>query len=176
MSTPPNAKNASQLGPVALAVEGPRDATILRALLGVDAGTKDTRFFAAQGSTSLASLARNILIQEGIPTMVVADAGSTPPERVRSEQLSAIESVAPAAPFGAFVFSPSLDAVVSEAIAQQRDTAAPPSESPDWARSGQSLDPKTLRALRNHPQIKSFIASLADLQANWAAGCADHDL
>jgi hypothetical protein len=176
MSTPTNAKNASQPGPVALAVEGPRDATILRALLGVGTGTQDTRFFAAQGSISLASLARNILIQEGIPTMVVTDGGLTPPERVRSEQLSAIESVAPAAPFGAFVFSPSLDAIVSEAIAQQRDTAAPTPQSADPARPEQSLDPKTLLALRNHPQIKAFIESVADLQANRAAPYADHDL
>jgi hypothetical protein len=174
MNTSSSAEEAFQSRSLAFAVETRRDAMILRALLEVEAGTKDKRFFAAEGSISLASLARNILIQESIPTMVVADGGSTNPESVRNEQLCAIESLAPAAPFDSFVFSPSLDAIVSEASAQQYNDAA--QQSPDQARSLKAPDPTTLRALHNHPQIKSFLARVADLQANWAAACADHDL
>jgi hypothetical protein len=128
--------------PITFVVETPRDAAILRGLLD-KSQLQGSRFFGAQGQISLASLARNILVQEGVPVMVIADAGAAPPEQVLSVHLWAIESVEPPAPFSVFVFSPSLDCVAAEATT-------------------------AVDALRKHPQVRSFMRSLAQLQSNCA--------
>jgi hypothetical protein len=120
-------------------------------------------FFGAQGYTSLASLARNILVKEGVPVLVVADADAVPPEQVRDENMSAIKSIAPVAPFGVAVFSPSLEAVATEATeATSRSVHELPADTG-------LLDPIAVAALRKHPQVQAFLNSLARLKSKCAA-------
>ncbi len=59
-----------------LVVEGPSDAEFVRAVLGKEL-TKQTRFFIGRGKMSLASLGRNILVDQGGPVLVVMDADTT---------------------------------------------------------------------------------------------------
>jgi hypothetical protein len=56
-------------------VEGPMDAHLIRAILGKDL-TEKLRFFAAGGGVSLATLARNILVHEGGPVLLVMDSNT----------------------------------------------------------------------------------------------------
>lgn len=152
--------------PIAVVVEGKADAAILRSLLTGDSTNQTAHFFAAQGKLSLASLGRNILVHEGVPVMVVADADAGRAESVRSQQLSALESIAPSARFGAFVFSPDLETVVVDAV--ERPGASPNGNaqysSDQLAELLRSLPPAKLTLLRNHPQVKSFLDSVKRLQ------------
>lgn len=148
--------------PITFVVEGRRDAAILRSFLN-KGDLRDARFFGAQGYTSLASLARNILVKEGVPVLVVADADAVPPEQVRDENMSAIKSIAPVAPFGVAVFSPSLEAVATEATeATSRSVHELPADTG-------LLDPIAVAALRKHPQVQAFLNSLARLKSKCAA-------
>jgi hypothetical protein len=154
--------------PITFVVETPRDAAILRGLLD-KSQLQGSRFFGAQGQISLASLARNILVQEGVPVMVITDAGAAPGEQVLSENLWAIESVEPPAPFSVFVFSPSLDCVAAEATGQlDRDSSALDHKASAPPGAPERPDSTTVDALRKHPQVRSFMRSLAQLQSNCA--------
>jgi hypothetical protein len=145
--------------PITFVVERPLNAAILRSVLNKNE-LENSRFFGAQGYISLASLARNILVKEGVPVLVIADSDAVPPEQVRDENIDAIESLAPVAPFGVAVFSPSLTAVVTEATG--RSVHEPP--------VGTDLfDPIAVAALRKHPQVQSFLNNLARLKSKCAS-------
>jgi hypothetical protein len=106
-------------------VEGPSDARAIRGILGGDLAAK-LRLFAAGGGMSRATLARNLLVHEGGPILVVMDADTTNPQLVdeqKSMAFLAISSVAPPSVTGlrdwvkVFAFVPEMEVIFFEAPA-----------------------------------------------------------
>jgi hypothetical protein len=80
-----------------IVVEGPTDAQIIRNILGKELAGR-LRFFATSGRTSLATVARNLLVHEGGPVLLVMDADTRNPQLVgelRSMTLMATSGVLP---------------------------------------------------------------------------------
>ena len=71
-----------------IVAEGIEDVHLIRTILANEL-TADMRFFAGQGRMSLTSLARNLLVHEGGPVLVVMDADTLNP-RLRQEQQSLV--------------------------------------------------------------------------------------
>jgi hypothetical protein len=124
-------------------VEGPTDAEIVRAILGEDLAKK-ARFFASQGHTSLATLARNVLIHEGGPVLLVMDSETLDPQLITERESIARVALSGALtsgaqiptttiplplPFQVFAFVPTIKAVFFEApqaLARILGKAPPP--------------------------------------------------
>jgi len=102
-----------------IVVEGKEDEALLRKLLP----TKDRaglRFFAGQGKMNLATLARNILVHEGVPVLVVVDADTLDEqtaEEARLDTKAIIRYVAGTIPVDVFFFLPEVEAIFFEAPA-----------------------------------------------------------
>ena len=97
-------------------VEGRQDAAALRHLLGDEADK--ARFFAAGGRTSLVTVARNVVVHEGTPVMVVKDADTRDIGRMQEDRTIlrvALRHVAPGALTDVFEFVPELEAIFFEA-------------------------------------------------------------
>jgi hypothetical protein len=112
-----------------IVVEGVTDAQLVRAILG-DELARESRFFAAQGRISLATVGRNILVHEGGPVLLVMDSDTLNPQLAAERQAlnmvalrGAITSGAPLSivpaldtmPFKVFTFMPEIEAVFFEA-------------------------------------------------------------
>jgi len=100
-----------------IVVEGPFDAAVLRKLIP-ESLNSETRYFAAGGRSSLTTIGRNILVQEGGPVLVVKDADTTSPELAeesRALTMAALRSIAPHQPVGVFAFIPEIEIVFIEA-------------------------------------------------------------
>jgi hypothetical protein len=69
---------------ITLVVEGRSDVILLRGLLG-DLTNCSFRYYAGEGKVSLASLARNILVHEGGPLLIVMDADTLSPSKAEEE-------------------------------------------------------------------------------------------
>jgi hypothetical protein len=104
-------------------VEGKTDATAIRAILGADLARR-ARVFAAQGRTSLVTVARNLFFHEGDPILVVMDADTTAAHLVEEQKALtrvAIESLVPGIANGedrrveVFAFVPEIEVVFFEA-------------------------------------------------------------
>lgn len=65
-------------GNLKIVMESPADAQIVQAILG-DELTRKSRFFAAQGQMSLATIGRNLLVHEGGPILLVMDSETLDP-------------------------------------------------------------------------------------------------
>jgi hypothetical protein len=100
-----------------IVVEGQSDARILRAILGDPLKAK-TRFFSGQGRMALSTIARNLLVHEGGPVLIVMDSDTLNPEQSESAQAMvkyALESVAPTESFRVFMFVPEIEVIFFEA-------------------------------------------------------------
>ena len=139
--------------PVSIVVEGLSDVQILRSLLN-ERQLKDARFFAAQGNLSVASLARNILVHEATPVVVVVDSDGADAAQVQSEQSSALASISPASRYSVFAFDPSLHEVMIDAGVAPNDP----------------ISEEMKCELRRHPQIDTFLKRLAQLQPSGEEG------
>jgi hypothetical protein len=108
-------------------VESQTDADIIRAMYG-QAFQKRVKFYAGQGKASLATLARNLIVHEGSPTLLVMDSDTTDSRRV-AEQKATVEFALRAAinpgspnppqstslPVRVFAFVPEIEIVFFEA-------------------------------------------------------------
>lgn len=133
--------------PIAIVVEGQRDAAILRQLVDQESGVVP-RFFAAQGKMSVTSLARNILVHEPSKVLVVLDADGVEPSKLRREHADALESVAPSTRYRVFAFSSSLDDIVEHIVGP----------------TVQVINEENLRKLRGHEEVQQFINAVQQLQ------------
>ncbi len=98
-------------------VERPSDAVLLGRLLSRALSLRP-KFYAGDGRLSLATLARNILVHEGGPLLLVMDADSADPARAaeaRAMTQAALRQVAVDQSFAVFAFIPQLEVVFFEA-------------------------------------------------------------
>lgn len=106
-----------------IVVEGMTDATAIRAILGADLARR-ARVFAAQGRTSLVTVARNLFFHEGGPVLIVMDADTTTAHMVEEQKSltrAAVESLIPGSMNGrdhgveVFAFVPEIEVIFFEA-------------------------------------------------------------
>lgn len=105
------------IGSPCIVVQGLTDAQLLRSFLP-ERQLKHFRFFAGQGRLSLTSLARNILVEEGVPVLIVMDAETyshANAEESRSLTMAALRSASPTGLFDVFTFIPEIEVVLFEA-------------------------------------------------------------
>ena len=122
-------------GSLNVAVQRPKDAALIRAMVGRDVSSR-MRMFAAQGRVSLATVGRNPLIHEGGSVLLVMDSDTRNRrmvEEMRSMARVAMSGVASAGvggglasvgvagfpsppPFDVFVFVPAIEVVFFEAL------------------------------------------------------------
>jgi hypothetical protein len=174
---------------LSIVVEGPTDAELLRKILP----KKDlagTRFFAAQGRISLSTVARNIVVHEGSPTLVVMDADQARPSAAEEARLHAkavIQHVSGHVPVDVFAFAPMIEIVFFEApeflarilgrkrseIVQFLDTASPKRALAtllheaglnDGASPLLAIDEKAAEALRKGKQLRALIDVIHQLR------------
>ena len=104
-------------GDLSIVVNGRPEAVLLDRLLDVTRSL-EARFYAAEGNTALVTMARNILVHEGGPVLVVHDA-ATLDARQAAEKVAlssfAISSVAAAETFAVFAFVPQVEVMLFEA-------------------------------------------------------------
>ena len=125
-----------------LIVEGRSDAVILRKLLGEKIPTP-FRFFASQGRMSLTSLARNVLVHEPDPVVIILDADTATASKAESEQANALESMYPSTRYRVFAFTPSLDKVIEDVVRKEF--------------SESNIPPEKLEQIRAHPQVQRLL-------------------
>ena len=102
---------------LSIVVEGRDDAELLRNVLPTDELTA-VRFFAAGGRISLSTVARNILVHEGTPVLLVMDADTLNPdsaEEARQYTKAMISHVANQVPADVFSFMPEIEVIFFEA-------------------------------------------------------------
>jgi hypothetical protein len=106
-----------------IVVEGKTDAMAIRAILGADLARR-ARVFAAQGRTSLVTVARNLFFHEGGPVLIVMDSDTTTAHMVEEQKAltrAAVESLIPGIMNGrdrgveVFAFVPEIEAIFFEA-------------------------------------------------------------
>jgi hypothetical protein len=103
-------------------VEGKTDATAIRVILGNELA-RQTRLFAAQGRTSLVTVARNVYFHEGGPVLIVMDADTTTPTLVQEQKAmtrAALETLIPSVTnedrrVRVFAFVPEIEVIFFEA-------------------------------------------------------------
>ena len=113
-------------GSLKVAIEGPNDAALIRAIVGKDLSAQ-MRLFVAQGRASLGSVGRNLLVHEEGPVLLVMDSDTRNRQKVeemRSMARMVMSSIASggftsssASPplFDVFVFVPEIEVVFFEA-------------------------------------------------------------
>jgi hypothetical protein len=97
-------------------VEGKTDALILRTILSRDL-TAGMRFFAGQGRESLVTLARNLLVHEGVPVLLVMDVAAAEQQsrdQMVAETMRALSTVGAPGMFQVFTFMPEIEIVFFE--------------------------------------------------------------
>lgn len=100
-----------------IVVEGKTDVLILRVLLHNEL-TNGMRFFAGQGRESLVTLARNLLVHEGEPVLLVMDIATAEVQsrdEMVAETLRALSTVGAPSMFQVFTFVPEIEIVFFEA-------------------------------------------------------------
>ncbi|MGV7207580.1 hypothetical protein ACLB1G_06980 [Oxalobacteraceae bacterium A2-2] len=144
-----------EVAPVILVTEELPETRLLRCLLD---GTplQKARYFAGQQRLAVTTLARNILLQEGIPVMVVLDANDDDPVELEQLQLRLLSTPAFGVPYSTFVFIPSLRAVAQEVAAatpQHHEALSSLLNNPGV----RTLPHELVVSLRQHPQIRAFM-------------------
>jgi|SRR5882724_1149713 len=104
--------------------EGESDTRLIRKLIAHEL-TSDMKFYASQGRLSLLSLARNLIVHEGGPVLLVMDADSTNPHVRRELEAMTIAAISGAGGdgtllpnqrlFNVFMFVPEIEVVFFEA-------------------------------------------------------------
>jgi hypothetical protein len=156
-----------------IVVEGKTDATAIRAILGADLARR-ARVFAAQGRTSLVTVARNLFFHEGGPVLIVMDADTTTAHMVEEQKAltrAAVESLVPASVNGrdrgveVFAFVPEIEVIFFEAPPALERLLGEPVP-PTAVEEGLLIPHKTLAALlgRKGPfdKVNMFYAWFAD--------------
>ncbi len=137
-----------------IVVEGKTDAMAIRAILGADLARR-ARIFAAQGRTSLVTVARNLFVHEGGPVLIVMDSDTTTVHMVEEQKAlarAAVESHIPGIMNGrdrgveVFAFVPEIEAIFFEApLALERLLGEP--VPPATVEEGLLIPHKTLATL-----------------------------
>lgn len=175
---------------LSVVINGRAEAVLLDRLLDVTRSL-EARFFAADGNTALVTMARNILVHEGGPVLVVHDAATADPgqaaEKVALSSF-AISSVAGEDTFAVFAFVPQVEAMLFDAPAVlQRNLPEfdasglslkvgllSPRPTLDALLAGRGMDREQfyrsisrddVRALAAGPQASAFIAAVDGLIA-----------
>jgi hypothetical protein len=146
---------------VLFVVEGETDAAVLRKLL--PKSFTNVRFFAAGGRMSLASLARNLLIHEGAPVMVVADGGTLDADRLQEDRANlqlALRNVAPGGRFGVFLFVPEIEVLFFESEQVVEAISAGTSVSLVAAEYGKALPRRTLAEILRGESFGSWLETI----------------
>jgi hypothetical protein len=100
-----------------IVAEGRTDVLITRILLSSEL-TGGMRFFAAQGRESLATLARNLLVHEGGPLLLVMDVATAElpfQDELLAQVMQALSTVGAPGTFQVFTFIPEIEIVFFEA-------------------------------------------------------------
>jgi hypothetical protein len=157
-----------------IVVEGQTDASIIRAILGDELKSK-TRFFSGQGRMALPTIARNLLVHEGGPVVIVMDSDTLNPAQSESAQAMAkyaMESVAPTELFRVFMFVPEIEVIFFEApLALERILGKPaPAEA---IQEGLLVPKQTLdRLLKEAGDQKGYIALVSNIDPETASELA----
>ncbi len=171
-----------------IVVEGKMNARLLRRLLAPQPVT-EARFFAIDGRISLATVGRNILVQEGGPVLIVEDSLSLDvnhSEESRAITAAALRQFASDEDFAVFAFIPEIEIMFFETPDTLRRVFGPlvddcmregllaPKRTLNdlLARDGRdlyvmhvlaNLDDDSVRTLRTGTQVKSLIATIERL-------------
>lgn len=147
--------------PLHIVVEGRRDAVVLRRLLP-DAFAH-ARYFAAGGRSSLATVARNLLVHEIGHVMVVADADTHDPQRAQEDRaalLLALHHMAPAPRADVFLFVPELEVVFFECPSVLDTLRASASADAVLLNQGAVLPRKGINALLRSNDFETWVGSI----------------
>ena len=145
-----------------IVVEGITDVVFMRALCG-QLGLKKTRFFSGDGQISLATLARNILVHEGGPVLVIMDADTTDADQAeesRSLTKFVIQQLAHPSDFEVHAFVPALEVIYFEAP-DFLESALGKTISANVLQEGMSNPKATLNRLASQNGKKSQVDQLA---------------
>jgi hypothetical protein len=156
-----------------IVVEGKTDAMAIRAILGADLARR-ARVFAAQGRTSLVTVARNLFFHEGGPVLIVMDTDTTTGHMVEEQKSltrAAVESLIPGIRDGrdrgveVFAFVPEIEVIFFEAPRALKRLLGKPVP-PAAVKEGLLIPYKTLAALfgRKGPfdKVTMLYTQLAD--------------
>jgi hypothetical protein len=147
-----------------IVTEGINDVRLLRTILhGHLMG--DTRYFAAQGRVSLATVARNLLVDEGGPVLVVMDADTLKPHLWQERQSMvrlAMSAVGVPGLFDVFTFVPEMEVVFFEVPATLEKVIGSPVP-PEMLEEGRLAPKRTLArilAAASIPNLEALIQKL----------------
>lgn len=147
--------------PVLFVVEGERDAAILRKLLPESLST--ARFFAARGRASIATVARNLLVHENGPVMLVADGDTHDADRLREDRANlqlALRNVAPAGRFGIFLFVPEIEVLFFECPQALAELPMDADRDVLSLRYGKDVPKRALEAMLDGQSFDTWLAGL----------------
>lgn len=122
------------------------------------------RYFAANGGTSIATLARNLLVHESGAVMIVADSDTHDPERARNDRLVtefALRDVAPSGGFDVFLFVPEIEVIFFECPSVLDTLRAGTSHDSTLVRHGRDVPKRTLDGLLNKMSFDAWVTSLS---------------
>lgn len=142
-------------------VEGEHDAAVLRKLL--PKSLADARFFAAGGRSSVATVARNLLVHENGPVMLVADADTHDADRLRQDRANlqlALRNVAPTSRFGVFLFVPEIEVLFFESLQAMEKITAEARHDPINPQYGKALPKRALEPLLRGQAFVSWLGKL----------------
>ena len=146
---------------LSIVVEGRKDAEILRKVLPPD-DLRAVRFFAAQGRISLSTIARNILVHEGGPVLVVLDSdtlNSDAADENRQNTKAMISHVAGPVALEVFSFLPEIEIMFFEASGLLEKRLGRPLAEAELAR-GKASPRQTLALLAGGGGADSALAEL----------------
>jgi len=98
--------------------EGGSDLDILERLLSGEPAL-DTKVLTVHGRSAVLSLSRTLLVTKGLPAVVVVDADTEPPERVRGAVETGLLQVAPPDRWKCVVFAPDIETELLLALPAQ---------------------------------------------------------
>ena len=100
-----------------IVAEGRTDVLLMRLLLSKEL-TTGMRFFAGQGRESLATLARNLLVHEGGPLLLVMDVATAElpfQDELLAQAMQTLSTVGTPGSFQVFTFTPEIEIIFFEA-------------------------------------------------------------
>ena len=141
------------------------DATLLRSLLSISIPKLDMEFYAAQGKLGLASLAGNIAVDLRCAMMIIGDSDRLAPDEAElfeGQHRVLIEHLLPSELVGVFLFTPSLEQVISDTLEiDVKDAITADRLSMIEAALLESNEVE----LTAHPQLAAFLRAVLKLRA-----------